>query len=162
MNYYIYAQWLVRYRIFVWSSQLILWPLLRPLRFVINDRNKCTTSSLGKWRSLRSDDHKFLTHQLPPCSNCCLLDEIRTTSSNASYFVYYAFMTTLMFEQLGATCTIKMCLMCRRFLVFLRMFWPLISHFSLLFPFFMFFPCSVFILGFVSPSSSLSMSCVPW
>ena len=28
------------------------------------------------------------------------------------------------------------CLWCRRFSIFLRMFWPLISHFSLLFPFF--------------------------
>ena len=63
MNHCIYAQQLARYRIFVWSSQLILWLLLRLLYFINNDHNKCVTSSLGKWRSLRSGDHKFLTHQ---------------------------------------------------------------------------------------------------
>ena len=43
----IYAQRLVRYEIFVWSSQLILWPLLRMLRLIINKHNKCAMSSLG-------------------------------------------------------------------------------------------------------------------
>ena len=28
------------YKIFVWSSQLILWPLLHPLHFVINEHSK--------------------------------------------------------------------------------------------------------------------------
>ena len=92
-NCCIYVQQLVCYRIFVWSSQLILWPLLCPLRFVINERNKCVTSSLSQWRSSLSDDHKFLTHQLPPCLHCRLLDEIRTSSSDASYSMYCAFMT---------------------------------------------------------------------
>ena len=64
MMCYIYAQRLVRYRIFVWRSQLILWPLLNLLRFVINVRNKCITSSLGEWRSSYNDNHKFLVHQL--------------------------------------------------------------------------------------------------
>ena len=43
----IYAQWLVRYEIFVWSSQLILLLLLRMLRLIINKHNKCAVSSLG-------------------------------------------------------------------------------------------------------------------
>ena len=94
MNYCIYVQRLVRYKIFVWNSQLILWPLLCPLRFIINERNKCVTSSLGQWRSLLSDDHKFLTYQLPPCLQCRLLDEIRTNLFGASYSMYCAFMTT--------------------------------------------------------------------
>ena len=63
MNNCIYVQQLVCYKIFVWSSQLILWPLLHPLHFIINDRNKSATSSLGKWRSSCSDNHKFLTRQ---------------------------------------------------------------------------------------------------
>ena len=70
MNHCIYAQRLVHYRIFVWIWQHILWSLLRLLRLIINDHKKCVTSSLGKWRSSRSDDHKFLTHQytlhIPP------------------------------------------------------------------------------------------------
>ena len=41
-----------------------------------------------------------------------------------------------MFEQLGATFTVRMHSTCRCFLVFPRVFWPLISHISLLFPFF--------------------------
>jgi len=49
--------------------------------------------------------------------------------------VYCAFMTVLMFEQLNATCTTKMCLSCERVSVFPHMFWPLVFHFSLLFPF---------------------------
>ena len=56
----IYAQRLVCYKIFVWWPQLILWPLVRQLHFVINDRNKCVTSSLGEWRPSYNDDHKFL------------------------------------------------------------------------------------------------------
>ena len=96
-------------------------------------------SSLSKWRSLRSDDHKFLTHQLPPCSNCHLLDKIRRNSSDTSYSVYCAFMTVLMFEQLNAMCTARMRLSCGHVLVFPHMFWPLVLHFSPLFPFFCIF-----------------------
>ena len=42
----------------------------------------------------------------------------------------------LIFEQLDATCTVKMHSMCRRFLIFPHVLWPLILHFSLMFPFF--------------------------
>ena len=133
MNHYIYAQRLVRYRIFVWSSQLTLWLLLHLLRFVINDCNKCITSSLSKWQSSRSDNNKFLTHQLPPCSNCHMLDEIRTNSSDATYFVYCAFMTVLMFEQLNATCTARMRSSSGHVSVFPHMFWLLVLLFSPLF-----------------------------
>ena len=139
MNHCIYAQRLVHYRIFVWSSQLILWPLLRLLRFVINDHNKCVISSLSKWRSSHSDNHTFLTHQPPPCSNCHLLDEIITNSSDVSYSMYCAFMTVLMFEQLNATCMARMRSLCRHVSDFPCMFWPLVLHFSLLFPFFCIF-----------------------
>ena len=129
----------MRYRIFVWSSQLILWPLLRLLYFVIDDRNKCVTPSPSKWQSSHNDDHKFLTHQLPPCSNGRLLDEIRTNSSNAPYSMYYTFITILMFEQLNAMCTAKMHSSCKHVLVFPCMFWPLVLYFSLLFPLFSIF-----------------------
>ena len=50
-------------------------------------------SSLSEWRSSYTDDHKFLVHQLPPCSLSHLLDEIRIDSFDASYSVCYAFMT---------------------------------------------------------------------
>ena len=44
-------------------------------------------------------------------------------------------MAVLMFKQLNATCTTRMSSSCRHVSVFLRMFWPLVFHFSLLFPF---------------------------
>ena len=71
----------------------------------------------------------------PLCSFCCLLDEIRANSSNALYSVYCAFMTVLMFEQLSATCVAMMHSSCEHVSVFLHMFWPLVLHFSILFPF---------------------------
>ena len=40
-----------------------------------------------------------------------------------------------MFDQLSATCTVRMRSTCRHFSIFPRMFWSLISHFSLRFPF---------------------------
>ena len=75
------------YRIFVWRSQLILCPFLRPLCFIINVCNKCITSSLV------NDDLRIMT---------------TINSSDGSYFMYCAFMTVLMFEQLSATCTARM------------------------------------------------------
>src|SRR5260221_2550757 len=43
------------------------------------------------FRSQINYDHKFLTHQLPPCLNFCRLDKMKTYPSNASYSVYGAF-----------------------------------------------------------------------
>ena len=77
MNCCIYVQRLMRYRIFVWSSQLILWPLFRLLLFVINERNKCVMFSLSQWWSLLSDDDKFLTHHY--------------RNSKLQYFSHYKF-----------------------------------------------------------------------
>ena len=88
---------------------------------------------------MHSDDHKFLTHQLPPCLNFHLLDEIRTNLFGASYSVYYAFMTVLVFEQLNATCTARMRSSCEHVSIFPCVFWPLVLHISLLFPFFCIF-----------------------
>ena len=85
----------MHYRIFFWSSQLIQWPLLRPLHFVINDRNKCTTSSLGKWWSSSSDDHKFLTHQAS-FSMIVSLELVPSPLSSIATFVMASSMTTLM------------------------------------------------------------------
>ena len=68
-----------------------------------------------------------------------MLDEIRKNSSDASYSMYCAFMTILMFEHLNATCMARMRSLCEHVLVFPRMFWPLVLHFSLLFPFFCIF-----------------------
>ena len=73
----------------------------------------------------------------------------------------------LIFEQLDATCTVRMHSMCRRFLIFPHMLWPLILHFSLLFPFFynlsLFSFCSRVCLSFKLPFSILrslvSFSC---
>ena len=48
-------------------------------------------------------------------------------------------MSVLMFEQLNATCTARMHSSCRHVSILPRMFWPLILHFSLLFPFFCIF-----------------------
>ena len=158
----IYAQWLVRYRIFVWSSQLILWLLLRPLRFVINDRNKCATSSLIEWRSAYNDDHKFLIHRLPPCSFCRLLDEIRTNLSDASYSVYCAFMTIWCLGgwaprvRLGCVQRANMSWFSRT--CFGRLFYIFPPSFLS----FVFFPYSVSVLGFISSPSFLSLSCVSW
>ena len=66
-------------------------------------------------------------------------------------------------------CTVKMCLTCRLFLVFLCTFWPFISHFPLLFPFlhnlflfswhfrdFLFFELSFSVLHFLVSSSCSS------
>ena len=64
---------------------------------------------------------------------------MRTNSSDALFSVYCAFMMVLMFEQLNAMCTAKMHLSCSHVLVFLRVFWPLVLHFSFLFPFFCIF-----------------------
>ena len=74
-----------------------------------------------------------------------------------------------MFNLLSATCTVKMCLTCRLFLVFLCTFWPFISHFPLLFPFlhnlflfswhfrdFLFFELSFSVLHFLVSSSCSS------
>ena len=41
-----------------------------------------------------NDNRKFPTHQLPACLNFCLLDETKTYPSDASYFVYGAFMSS--------------------------------------------------------------------
>ena len=49
-----------------------------------------------------------------------------------------------MSEQLGATCTARMCSTCKHVLVFQREFWPPVLHFSFLFPFFYGFPYLVF------------------
>ena len=81
--------------------------------------------------------------------------------------MYCAFMTILMFKQLGATCMVRMRLMCRHFSVFSHMFWPLISHLSLLFPFFCVFSlfsfhprfCFSFKLLFYILRSLVSSSC---
>ena len=162
INHCIYAQLLVCYIIFVWSSQLILWSLLRPLHFIINDHNKCVTSSLGKWRSLRSDDHKFLTHQLPPCLNCCMLDEIRINPFDASYSVYYAFMTTWYLSS-WVPCVRSGCVWCTDISRFSRSCFGQLFHiFPSCFLSSAFFPCLVFLLGFVSPLGFLSLSCVRW
>ena len=80
----------------------------------------------------------FLFISYPICSLSRLLDKIRTNPFNASYFVYCAFMTILMFEQLNA--------MCGHVSVFPRVFWPLVFHFSLLFPFL----CIFFLFSFRS------------
>ena len=86
-------------------------------------------------------------------------------------FVYHVrcIYDKLMFNLLSATCTVKMCLTCRLFLVFLCTFWPFISHFSLLFPFlhnlflfswhfrdFLFFELSFSVLHFLVSSSCSS------
>ena len=71
----------------------------------------------------------------PLCSFSCLLDEMRSNLFDASYSMYYAFMMVLMFEQLNAMCTTRMHLSCGHVSVFPRVFWPLVLHFSLLFPF---------------------------
>ena len=70
----------------------------------------------------------------PLCSFCRLLDEIRTNSFDASYSVYCTFMMVLMFEQLSATCAARMRSSCGHVSVFLRVFWPLVLHFPLIFP----------------------------
>ena len=57
----------------------------------------------------------------------------------ASYSVYYAFMTVLVFEQLNAKCTARMRSSCEHVSIFPCVFWPLVLHFSLLFPFFCIF-----------------------
>ena len=62
-----------------------------------------------------------------------MLDEIRTNSSDATYFVYCAFMTVLMFEQLNATCTARMRSSSGHVSVFPHMFWLLVLLFSPLF-----------------------------
>ena len=80
-----------------------------------------------------------MTHQLPPYSNCRLLEEIRTNLSDASYSVYCAFMMVLMYEQLNAMCTARIRSSCEHVSIFLCMFWPLVLHFSLLFPLFCIF-----------------------
>ena len=51
-----------------------------------------------------------------------------------------------MLEQLNATCTARMRSSCEHVLVFLSLFWPLVLHFSLLFPFF----CSFSLFSFYS------------
>ena len=73
----------------------------------------------------------------------------------------------LIFEQLDATCTVRMHSMCRCFLIFPHVLWPLILHFSLLIPFFynltLFSFCSRDCLSFKLPFSVLrsqvSFSC---
>ena len=143
-----------------------LLPLLRLLRFIINACNKCVTPTLVIING-NDDPRLFFTHQLPLCSNCRLLDEIRTNSSDTSYSMYCAFMMVLMFEQLNATCMAKMHLSCGHVSVFLCMFWPLVLHFSLLFPFFYIFSlfsfhsrvCFLFELPFSILHFLVSSSC---
>ena len=72
-----------------------------------------------------------------------------------------------MFDQLSVTCTVRMCSTCRHFSIFPRMFWSLISHFSLWFPFlcnlslfsFHFRVCFSFKLPFSVLCSLVSSSC---
>ena len=128
----------------------------------INDYNKCITSSLGEWRSLHNEDHKFLVHQLPPCSLSRLLDEIRTNSSNALYSVCCAFMTIWC---LGgwAPCVQLGCVRCVNMSRFSRVSF---GHLFCIFPFsfisFVFFLIQFSVLGFVSPPSFLSLFCISW
>ena len=141
----IYAQRLVHYRIFVWRSQLILWTLLHLLRFIINVRNKCVASSLGEWRSVYDDDdHNFLVHQLPPLFIFSSFRWYKNKFIQRFVFRVLRIYDDLMSEWLGATCTAGMCSMCEYVLVFLREYWPLVLHFSLLFPSSYIFPYSVF------------------
>ena len=160
MNHRIYTQRLVHYRIFVWSSQLILWPLLCPLHFVINEHNKCVTSSLGKWRSSCSDNHKFLTHQLRPCSNCRLLDEIEQIRltlhiSCIAHLCRFWCLSNWMPRVLpGCIHHADMSRFSRA--CFGRLFCIFPSSFLSS----IFFPYSVSILGFVSSSSFLSLYCI--
>ena len=140
----IYAQRLVFYKIFVWRSQLIMWPLLHPLHFIINVRNKCITSSLGEWQSAYNDDHKFLVHQLPPLF---VFSSFRWDENKfVWHFVFHVLRIydDLMSEWLGTTCTARMYSTCEHVLAFPLGFWPLVLHFSLLFRFFCIFPYSVF------------------
>ena len=72
-----------------------------------------------------------------------------------------------MFDQLSATCTVKMRLTCKHFSVFPRVFWSLISHFPLLLSFlynlslfsFHFRVCSSFKLPFSILRSLMSPLC---
>ena len=148
----------MRYRIFVWSSQLILWPLLRPLHFIINDCNKCVTYSLGKLWSLHSNDHKFMTHQLPHYLNCRLLDEIRTNLSNASYSMYCAFMTTWCLGS-WVPCVQSRCVYRADVSQFPTH--VLATYFAFFPPISFLFSLFSFPLEFISPSSFLSPSYVP-
>ena len=140
----IYAQRLVHYRIFVWRSQLILWPLLHPLCFIINVRNKCIVPSLGEWRFTCNDDHNFLVHQLPPLFVFSSFRRYKNKFTRRFIFCVLRIYDDLMSKWLGATCMAGMCSMCEYVLVFLHEFWPLVLHFSLLFPSFCIFPYSVF------------------
>ena len=158
----IYAQRLVRYRIFVWRSQLILWPLLRLLRFVINVRNKCVTSSLGEWRSSCNDNHKFLVHQLPPLF--VFLSFRRDKNKSIWCFVFRVLCIYNSFDVWVVEChvygqdalVLRTCLgFPTRVLAICFAFFPPLS-FSLYF-----FPYPISVLRFVSSLSSLSLSCVP-
>ena len=79
-----------------------------------------------------------MVHQLSHLFVISSLDEIRINLFDASYSMYCAFMTILMFEQLNA--------MCGNVSVFLHIFWPLVLHFSLIFPFL----CIFFLFNFRS------------
>ena len=157
----IYAQRLVRYKIFVWRPQLILWPLVRQLRFVINDRNKCIMSSLDEWRPSYNDDHKFLIHQLPPCLLSRLLDKIRTNSSNASYSMCCAFMT-IWYLGGWVPCVRPGCVQRANMSRFSHVsFGNLLCAFPSSFNSFVFFLIHFFVLGFVYVNF-LSLFCIPW
>ena len=109
-----------------------------PLRLVINERNKCVTSFLAQWWSPLSNDHKFLTHVAP------LFKFLSIRWDENKFFWRFIFRVLriyddLIFEQLSAKCMARMRSTCGHVSVFLRMFWPLVLHFSLLFPFFYIF-----------------------
>ena len=77
MNFCIYVQRLVRYYIDGLMCTAHLLPLLCPLLFIINARNKCVTLALIV--IMESDDSGFFFDSLAaPCSYPRLWDEIRT------------------------------------------------------------------------------------
>ena len=151
----------MRYKILVWSSQLILWPLLRLLCFVIN-------SVINAWHRLLVNDGFSLMTIVNFWLISCPLVRIfiyRTRWEHihlALRILCIAHLWRVDVWPVECTCKVRMRSVCKHFLIFPRVFWSLILHFPSCFPFSVIFPCLVFILGFVSPSSFLSLSCVPW